>query len=53
MSQTQKEVINGIEFKIVTVSVDEDQQTDFIELYRNNKKISYHTLYELDGDYRS
>ena len=49
-SQTQKEVINGIEFKIVTVSVDEDQQTDFIELYRNDKKLLQHTLYESDGD---
>ena len=49
-SQTQKKVINGIEFKIVTISIDENEQTEFIELYRNNKKILTHTLSEFDGD---
>ena len=49
-SQTEKKVINGIEFKIVTVSIDENEQTEFIELYRNNKKILTHTLSEFDGD---
>ncbi|QXP61646.1 hypothetical protein [Olleya sp. HaHaR_3_96] len=50
LSQTQKKVINGIEFEIITTSVDEDQQTDFIELYRNDKKLLQHTLYDSDGD---
>ena len=49
-SQTQKEVINGIEFKIVTISIDEEEQTEFIELYRNDKKILTHTLSKFEGD---
>ena len=49
-SQTQTTEINGIDFKIVIVSKNEYEQTEFIEIYRNNKKLLSHTLSNFEGD---
>ena len=49
-SQTQKKVINGVEFKIVTVLKNAKEQSECIEIYRNNKKLLTHILSIFDGD---
>ncbi|GAA3521685.1 hypothetical protein GCM10022393_40140 [Aquimarina addita] len=49
-SQTVKKIINGTEFKIITVTINENEQTEFIELYRNNNKLLTHILSNFDGD---
>jgi len=49
ISQTQTKIINGTTFKIVTVS-NEEKQTEYIEIYRNDKKILTHITSRFDGD---
>lgn len=49
ISQTQTKIINGTTFKIVAVS-NEEKQTEYIEIYRNDKKILAHITSRFDGD---
>lgn len=48
-SQTQKKMINGVVFKIVTISNDAEQ-TETVVIYRNDKKLLTHILSRFNGD---
>ncbi len=49
-SQNKVKIINGIEFEFKERTVDDLEQADYIELYRNGKKILTHTNFKTDGD---
>ena len=49
-AQTTIKVINGVPFKIVTVSIEGEEQLEYIALYRNDKKILTHTIAKFEGD---
>jgi len=49
-SQSETVVINQHNFTIKTISIDDTEQIEFIELYRGDKKILTHTLSGFDGD---
>ncbi len=48
--QNEVKIINGIEFEFKQRTVDDLEQADYIELYRNGKKVLTHTNFKTDGD---
>jgi hypothetical protein len=48
--QVEKKIINGTEFKIITFEKNDTEQTEYIEIFRNNKKLLSHTISDFDGD---
>lgn len=50
LAQSEEKIINETKFTVKTISRNDTEQTDYIELYRNNKKLLSHTLYDSDGD---
>lgn len=53
LSQSEVKLINGQKFTINTVSINDTIQTEFIEIYRNKKKLISHILLNNEGDYSS